>query len=220
MNWSHAQELPPHAPGVSVDMGGAVLLHGREVRYPEGLRSKGVRGIVTLEATVDKTGQVVDVRVLSGPTELRKAALSAALDWHFAPGGSTTRNVVITFEPPLNSPGIEPPDDVAPDDIMLVVDQRDGSTQVFKRQREGGDHELHFEPIDREDGPLTAISIEGLSEQAATDLRSRLSLHEGDILTRELLETTRRAVREFDEHLYTEVSREKGTILVIRPNER
>jgi TonB family protein len=223
MNWSHAQEPPQHAPGVSVDTGGAALLHGREVRYPEELRSKGVRGTVALEATIDKAGQVVDARVLSGPTELRKAALSAVLDWHFAPSGGTTRNIAITFVPPLNVPGIDLPD-IELGDIMIVVDQRDGSKKVFKLQDEAGDGEIHFESIEREDGqspgPLTAIRIGDLSAPATADLRSRLPVHEGDMLTPELLEATRRAVREFDEHLYTDISREtKGTVLVIRPSE-
>src|SRR5262249_22846787 len=88
-NWARAQEPSRHEPGVSVDMGGAVLLHGSQVRYPEELIAKGVRGTVSLEATVDNTGQVIDARVVSGPNELRRAAFASVLNWHFAPGSST-----------------------------------------------------------------------------------------------------------------------------------
>ena len=38
-----------------------------------------------LEVTVDDRGQVSDARVLSGPEELRKAALESVLEWHYSP---------------------------------------------------------------------------------------------------------------------------------------
>ena len=64
--------------------GGAGLLHRTPVDYPGSLRDKGVQGTVLLEVQIDATGNVTDARVVSGPEELRKAALQSVLQWHFA----------------------------------------------------------------------------------------------------------------------------------------
>ena len=62
-------------------------------------RRNRVQGVVTVEATVDSSGNVVDTRVLSGPIELRRAAQQSVLTWHFATDTSmNTRQVKINFE--------------------------------------------------------------------------------------------------------------------------
>ena len=43
-----------------------------------------VTGDVLLELSLNPKGEVADARVLSGPDELRKAALASALEWHYA----------------------------------------------------------------------------------------------------------------------------------------
>jgi TonB family protein len=94
IHWAHAQEKGPIAvavtfdvhdsPGVTVDLGGAALLHRSSVEYPGVARERGVEGTVVAEVTLDESGQVSGTRVLSGPPELRRSALRSVLDWHFA----------------------------------------------------------------------------------------------------------------------------------------
>jgi TonB family protein len=87
-------------PGVTVDTGGSIL-HRTAVQYPEAARAKNIQGVVTVEAMLDGTGNVVETRVLSGPNELRRAAQQAVLQWHFAmDNSSNTRQVKINFQIP------------------------------------------------------------------------------------------------------------------------
>jgi TonB family protein len=95
-----APDVVADSPGVAVDIGGAALLHRAPVVYPEAAREQGVQGTVVLQAAVDARGNVTDAQVLSGPQELRNAALQSVLRWHFAPDpGARSRQVSITFQP-------------------------------------------------------------------------------------------------------------------------
>jgi TonB family protein len=92
----------PDEPGVRIDLGGTSVIHRDEVGYPDAAIQKGIQGTVVVEATLDAAGAVSDARVLSGPQELRKAALESVLQWHCthdAAGG--TRQVGITFQLPV-----------------------------------------------------------------------------------------------------------------------
>jgi TonB family protein len=53
--------------------------------YPENARLNGVQGAVVLNLIVDADGAVTQVKVVSGPEELRKAAIEAARWWRFDP---------------------------------------------------------------------------------------------------------------------------------------
>ncbi len=54
-----------------------------------------------VEAALDAAGVVSDARVLSGPQELRKAALQSVLQWHFAHAeAGSTRRIGIAFQLP------------------------------------------------------------------------------------------------------------------------
>jgi TonB family protein len=91
----------PDEPGVRLDLGGASVIHRDEVEYPDAAIEKGIQGTVVVEATLDAAGVVNDARVLSGPLELRKAALQSVLQWHFTHGAAgSTRQVSITFQLP------------------------------------------------------------------------------------------------------------------------
>ena len=93
-----APQMVTDGPGVTVDAGGAVL-HRGSIMYPAAAREKRIQGVVTVEATVDSTGNVVDTRVLSGPMELRRAAQQSVLTWHFAmDSAATTRQVRVNFD--------------------------------------------------------------------------------------------------------------------------
>jgi TonB family protein len=88
-------------PGVQVDPGGATVIHSDEVEYPEAAIEKGIQGTVVVEATLDAAGVVSDARVLSGPQELRKAALQSVLQWHFThDAAGSTRQIRIAFQLP------------------------------------------------------------------------------------------------------------------------
>jgi TonB family protein len=93
------------APGVSVALDGASVLHRSPVGYPTEALQAGVQGTVSLQLKLDPAGSVSDAQVLSGPEELRKATLQSVLQWHFAQElGGTTRSVQIAFELPQKGP--------------------------------------------------------------------------------------------------------------------
>ena len=70
---------------VAIVKGGEHLLHGGLPEYPRRAIDQQVDGDVDLEVTLDDRGEVSDARVLSGPDELRKAALESVLNWHYSP---------------------------------------------------------------------------------------------------------------------------------------
>lgn len=86
-------------PGVTVELG-AKILHRSPIFYPAGVSASGT---VIVESTVNAKGEVTDARVLSGPEELRNAALSGVLNWHFSTAGGTVQSV-IRFEHAANAP--------------------------------------------------------------------------------------------------------------------
>jgi TonB family protein len=62
---------------------------------------------VVISATLDEEGNVYDAQVLSGPKELRAAAMESVLKWHYAGVGNGTDRVaiVLRFElAPQNTP--------------------------------------------------------------------------------------------------------------------
>ena len=72
------------SPSVTVHAGPLPLLHRAAVQYPKEALAKGVEGTVVLELNLSETGTVTDARVLSGPEELRRAALGSVLEWHYS----------------------------------------------------------------------------------------------------------------------------------------
>ena len=171
---SAAPDVVTDSPGVSVDIGGGALLHRAPVVYPEGARVPGVEGTVVLEAVVDARGNVTDAQVLSGPEELRNAALQSVLRWHFAPDpGARTHQVSITFQPGY-AQGPRQQTDAA------------SKTQV---------------PAILKTVTLQHISVLGLSDQARADLISRLPVREGDSIDSARLAEVKNIVKEFDSHL-------------------
>ncbi len=53
--------------------------------YPPEAKEKHVQGNVVLSVTVDKTGKVSNIDVLSGPKELAQAAIDAVKQWEYEP---------------------------------------------------------------------------------------------------------------------------------------
>jgi TonB family protein len=160
-----------------VDTGGA-MLHRTVIAYPESARAKRVQGVVTVEATLDGRGNVVDTRVLNGPLELRRAAQQSVLNWHFAMDSAVnTRMVKVSFELPAES--ATPPASHLNDSPEVA--RRDASSLEGKRVGE--------------------IYIGGVTDQVRSDLMSRLPVHAGDTLAAGSMDRLRAVVHEFDEHL-------------------
>jgi TonB family protein len=89
-----------HKP-VQILRGGEKLLHAERIEYPKRAIEKQVSGEVVLSLDLDERGEVQDARVISGPEELRAAALRSVLRWHYAPSaGPATVEVVLQFRPP------------------------------------------------------------------------------------------------------------------------
>ena len=89
------------APGVTVSLNGAEILHRAGVGYPPEALRNGVQGTVSVQVKLDSTGEVNDAQVLGGPEELRKPVLQSVLQWHFAQKlGGTTRVIEIAFTAP------------------------------------------------------------------------------------------------------------------------
>jgi TonB family protein len=76
--------------------------------YPPGAKEAGIQGAVKLRVAVGKDGNVTDIRVLSGPRQLAKAALEAVVRWHYSPSDEARLSVVtIVFTLPRG--GVAPP---------------------------------------------------------------------------------------------------------------
>ena len=184
---SAAPQVVNDAAGVTVDLGGAALLHRAPVNYPESAARKGVQGTVTVEATLDGDGNVRDARVLSGPEELRKASLQSVLQWHFAGGtAGATRIVNIAFQAPPASR------------LDNVVDSLQGELS-----RKLAAAPATAKPTSTTGEPLTLdrIVIAGLSDEMRTQLLASLPFHEGDPVPVDFHMRAVAAVKGFDEHL-------------------
>jgi TonB family protein len=188
------------APGVTVDLGGGSVLHRTPVMYPEAALRTHVQGIVTVEATLDPSGNVTDARVMSGPQELRRAALQSILQWHFSMDSSLlTRRVNINFTTP------QAPDRVEGGRTSIgvvggVVSGTPGGVPggVISSVPNG---RVPVAPPSLAGKTLTEYRVSGLSDQAKSDLLSRLPVKAGEVLGEHSFEDVAKAVHEYDEHL-------------------
>jgi TonB family protein len=169
---SAAPQTVADAPGVSVDTGGAALLHRTPVPYPETARANGVQGMVMVEATLDSRGNVVNFGTISGPEELRLPVLKSLLNWHFTQASAgKTLQVSVLFQAP---PGAaERKQAAAPPPSMSGAESQS----------------------------ITAINVAGLPDSVRNDLLASLPVRAGSTLKGEDLAAVRAAVQRFDEHL-------------------
>jgi TonB family protein len=161
------------APGVTLEIPGPTLMHRAPVAYPEAARQQGIQGTVTVQVRIDSDGSVADAQVLSGPDPLRKPVLQSVLNWHFAKeAAGTTRHVSIVFQLPAGAAPV-PTAQTPPPPV------RTGQvSQVLK-----------------------SITVVGLSDQARTDLLSRLPVREGDLFGPAQSVQVIRVLKDFDDHL-------------------
>jgi len=218
-----APQVVSDSPGVTVDAGGGALLHRAPVAYPEGARVKGIQGAVVVDLTFDAAGNVADARVVSGPEELRKAALQSVLQWHFSrEAAGTKRQVTISFQlPSENARAAEPTRPATGAMAFGPTGGRDMKaeqvTQMLAElrdeQKKSDSPELRFkigvlqktleQAPAREQAARTirSINVIGVSEDAKRELLSRLGSRVGTKLTPEAMRAMANTVREFDEHL-------------------
>jgi protein TonB len=76
---------PPKPRRVGGDLQAPALIHRVEPTYPGVAVSAKVTGLVILEATVDETGAVSDVKVLRPIPLLDEAAIKAVKQWRYQP---------------------------------------------------------------------------------------------------------------------------------------
>ena len=169
----------PDAPGITVDSGGK-LLHRPPVVHPVGGTAGG---LVVLEASVDSKGEVTDARVVTGPEELRKPALTGVLQWHYAsdPTPPVSTHISIQFSAhealPLKN---------AADDSDVVFSQAGRRVAV---------------PQGLANGVIAAIQFPGLGAELVQRVRERLPVHEGDRFDSNTMKQVVAALRPVDEHL-------------------
>jgi TonB family protein len=189
--------------GVTVDLSGGAVLHRSGVNYPEAALKAHVQGVVTVEASVDSSGNVVDAHVIAGPQELRRAVLQSLLQWHFAnDSGAATRRVSVNFTTPQETTPTAGVVGGVPSGVVGgvpsgviggIVGTARSSVEVTPRKGSA---------IPSLAGKtLSSYVVNGLSDQARNDLLSRLPVHQGDVLAEDSFERVAKAVHDYDEHL-------------------
>ena len=194
------------AAGVTVNMNGATVLHRTGVGYPAGALQHGVQGALSVEVKLDSSGNVSDARVLSGPDELRRAALESVLQWHFTRDlAGTTRVVQIAFELPKQGAAEESvPASVAVLGGVPAGVQRGVLGGVFGAVPTAPPPPPPLPlppPAGAQPRIIKSITILGLGEQARADLLASLPVHEGDELNADTIQKATQAAKAFDEHL-------------------
>jgi protein TonB len=196
-----APEVVVDAAGVSVDLGGASLMHRSGVAYPDEARKRGVQGLVVVQVKIDNGGNVADAQVLSGPDDLRKPVLSSVLNWHFTKDlAGSLRQVSVQFEAGLTTLAAAPPPPPPPPPPPAPAGR-------------GGKAAAALEPR-----TLRSITVAGLSDQARAELLAALPHHEGETLGPQEIGELAKAVKAYDSHLAAMISpAPEGWAITIRP---
>lgn len=79
------KSAPPSKVSISAGIAGGLLLKRSAPVYPQIAKEARVSGSVVIQATISRTGQVENARVVNGPTMLRQAALDAVKTWRYRP---------------------------------------------------------------------------------------------------------------------------------------
>lgn len=94
-----APTMQPEGP---VKIGGNVkepkLINAIAPVYPASARSSGVQGDVVVDTTIDKTGKVVKMHVVSGPLMLRTSALDSLKRWKYEPSSLNGEPVEVQLQ--------------------------------------------------------------------------------------------------------------------------
>lgn len=86
---------------ITLGVSASRVLYSPTPAYPPAASAAHVQGEVKLQADVDRDGNVASVRVISGPSLLREAALDAAQRWRYRPnmaaGEPTSMSAITVF---------------------------------------------------------------------------------------------------------------------------
>ena len=182
-------QTAPDGAGVSVDLGGAAVLHRTGIAYPGAASARSVQGMVVAQVTLDGSGNVTDANIVSGPDELRKVVLQAVLQWHFTrEAANGTRQIGVTFRTP--QPGSQP--------VLSGTFSVAGAGVIGGIVGSGPIGGILSRPSTM---TVKSIDVYGLPDQARAELLASLPVHAGDTLTTENLSKISAAARQFDEHL-------------------
>ena len=101
LSTSHRAEPTAPAP-VGGDVKPAKLIKSVPPVYPEIARTQHLSGSVQIDALIDAGGNVGAMKVLSGPTLLHQAAMTAVKQWKFQPaeldGKTTAMHLTVTVQ--------------------------------------------------------------------------------------------------------------------------
>src|ERR1700686_2327160 len=75
----------PKKVNISAGVAVGMLLQKTQPVYPPIAKAARVSGTVVLQATISKNGTIENLRVISGPAMLQKAALDAVKTWRYRP---------------------------------------------------------------------------------------------------------------------------------------
>lgn len=188
-----APQVVNDAAGVTVDLGGAAVLHRTGVPYPEAAWSQRVQGTVVVEVKLDSKGGVSDARVVTGPDELRNGALQSVLQWHFAKAQAmSSRQVSIAFRLPAPVAAEQPAAPAEPRAPVAEAARKEALPQPTAGRT------------------LKGINVYGLSDQSRADLLGQIPAHEGDAFSLEMFQNVARVVKGFDEHLSISIKSAAG----------
>ena len=186
--------------GVTVQPGGAEVVHRAPVAYPRQAVEKGVEGQVVAQVRLDASGNVVDASILSGPEELRKPVLQSVLGWHFArEAGSSTRQVAVVFALPEAKAQ------------LAEADKRRNlaEAQAMEQLKNAVAAKSQAETAAKAAGALatpepkvvSSIRVEGLSEHSREQVLGVLGVSVGSPLDSGTALKIMQNVRAYDEHL-------------------
>jgi TonB family protein len=184
--WLALHTFPLQAAPVPQEASPSNLLHSVPPKYPEAARKKHIEGDVVLEVHIDAEGHVSDAHVLSGPEELRSAALEAVLQWHYSPQAMSlpaTTQVTMNFTLPKEGQPTSEPANLLPPGKRVTI---------------------------------KAISVDGLTDTARDALLRQLPVHEGDTVDADGVRALIANVHAFDEHLNATMNVENETSGVVR----
>ncbi len=136
-----------------------------------------------------KAANVSDARVLSGPQELRKAALQSVLQWHYAKKMSLPAKTQVSVDFKLPAPA-------AP-------------ASATKSERLPIARLTPAVPVSNTTAPtiLKTIDVSSLSEGLQKELRDKLARYEGQELGADVMTDLMRAITSVDSHLGISMTR-------------
>jgi TonB family protein len=231
---------------IQIVSGGEHLLHGELPHYPGRAVDRKIGGDVVVEMTLNDRGEVSDARVLSGPDELRKAALAAVLQWHYSPAAmsSTSTQATLRFKVP-------DVDNLKEHVTVLLKDKTkkpgEGELEIVpewhgKEKHAGeelatytvalkGDHELakksmNWKIVEVHGGPkfdgtakLVDVRTERVPQTTANEVLAQAGVAIGDALTEDSVKRIKQAAAAMDEHLelrFHQDRRAGGVVLMIQ----